>query len=134
MDREKDSAMLLDEEIAAEIENLARLTPGSKEHTAAVESLNKLYVLSLEETRGTRELRKISEQSAMDEREYQRKVNEEKSNKVARVVGWVLDVLGIVAPLVSYGAWINKGLKFEESGSFCSTTFRNLIGKIRPGK
>lgn len=40
----------------------------------------------------------------------------------------------LVLPLVFYGIWMNRGFKFEESGSFTSTTFKNLLNRFRPTK
>lgn len=40
----------------------------------------------------------------------------------------------LVLPLVFYGIWMNKGFKFEETGSFTSTTFKNLLNRFRPTK
>lgn len=40
----------------------------------------------------------------------------------------------IVLPLVFYAAWMRKGFKFEETGTFTSTTFRGLFGKFKPTK
>lgn len=40
----------------------------------------------------------------------------------------------LVLPLVFYGIWMNRGFKFEETGSFTSTTFKNLLNRFRPTK
>ena len=45
-----------------------------------------------------------------------------------------MDIAGLVLPLVFYGIWMNKGFKFEETGSFTSTTFKNLLNRFRPTK
>lgn len=44
---------LLEEEIKAEIENLSSLEAGSQQHSAAVESLAKLYKLKIEEDKSS---------------------------------------------------------------------------------
>ena len=44
------------------------------------------------------------------------------------------EIAGVVLPLVFYGYWMNKGLKFEETGSFTSDTFRGLIRWFKPVK
>ena len=40
----------------------------------------------------------------------------------------------IVLPLVFYATWMRKGFKFEETGTFTSTTFRGLFNRFRPTK
>lgn len=45
-----------------------------------------------------------------------------------------IDVLAVVAPLVFYGIWMNRGLEFEKEGSFTSSTFKGLFGKFKPTK
>lgn len=46
----------------------------------------------------------------------------------------VIEIGGIIVPIVFYHSWIQEGLRFEQNGSFCSSTFRTLLGKIKPGK
>jgi hypothetical protein len=40
----------------------------------------------------------------------------------------------LVLPLMFYGIWMRRGFKFEESGVYSSTTFRNLFSRFRPTK
>ncbi len=40
----------------------------------------------------------------------------------------------LVLPLMFYGIWMNRGFKFEETGSFTSTTFKNLLNRFKPTK
>lgn len=60
--------------------------------------------------------------------------SEKKDKKVERILKTGLDVMGIVVPVAFYSLWMNKGFKFEETGSYSSTTFRNLIGNFKPKK
>ena len=45
-----------------------------------------------------------------------------------------LETAGLVLPLIFYGIWMRKGFKFEETGTFTSTTFRGLFNRFRPTK
>ena len=38
----------------------------------------------------------------------------------------------LVLPLVFYGVWMSRGLKFEETGTFTSQTFKNLFNLFKP--
>ena len=129
---------LLNEEIAEEIQALSTLTSGSKEKSTAIDDLTKLYKLRIEENK--------SEWDA-DEK-YNRRVLEDESNvrddevKRVQIAEQVKDRyfrLGIAAaelmiPLMFYGVWMKKGFKFEETGTYTSTTFRGLFNRFRPTK
>lgn len=45
-----------------------------------------------------------------------------------------VDIMGIALPLVFYGIWMCKGFKFEETGTYTSTTFKNLFSRFRATK
>lgn len=129
---------LLSEEIAEEIQALSTLEAGSKEKSTAIEDLTKLYKLRIEENK--------SEWEA-DEK-YNRRVMEDEANarddelKQIQIAEQVKDRyfrLGIAAaelmiPLMFYGVWMKKGFKFEETGTYTSTTFRGLFNRFRPTK
>lgn len=129
---------LLSEEIAEEIQALSVLEAGSKEKSTAIDDLTKLYKLRIEENK--------SEWEA-DEK-YNRRVMEDEANtrddelKQIQIAEQVKDRyfrLGIAAaelmiPLMFYGIWMKKGFKFEETGTYTSTTFRGLFNRFRPTK
>lgn len=135
---EEDIKKLLSEEIASEIQALSVLESGSKEKSTAIDDLTKLYKLRIEENK--------SEWDA-DER-YNRRVMEDESNvrdnevKQIQIAEQIKDRyfrVGIAAaelmiPLVFYGIWMKKGFKFEETGTYTSTTFRGLFNRFRPTK
>jgi len=99
---------LLGEEIKSEIRDLSSL-PSGKEKSTAIEDLVKLYKLRIEETRN---------ESDIQFKKYQLGV----------------EIASIVLPLIFYGIWMRKGFKFEETGTFTSTTFRGLFNRFRPTK
>lgn len=57
-----------------------------------------------------------------------------KDSKIWNAAKTGIEVVGVIAPLVFYGIWMNRGLQFEEEGSFTSQTFKGLIGKFKPNK
>lgn len=67
---------------------------------------------------------------------YKAKIDEDKikSDKFDHVLKVGVEVAGIVIPIAFYGVWMAKGFKYEETGSFSSTTFRNLISNFKPKK
>jgi hypothetical protein len=138
MSEKKEVRELLEEEIKKEIEELGNFEQGSKEHTAAVENLAKLYRLKIEETKNDWEIdekynRRIMDQES-SERDEQLKKTQSDEQRRERYFRWGIDVAGIVLPLMFYGTWMRKGFKFEETGTFTSTTFRGLFNCFKPGK
>lgn len=135
---EKTIDELLNEEIADEIKALSELEAGSDEKSAAIEDLTKLYKLRIEENK--------SSWDADDK--YNRRIMDEKSNdkddeiKQKQLEEQVKDryfKVGIAAaelmiPLMFYGIWMNRGFKFEETGTITSSTFKGLINRFRPTK
>lgn len=108
---------LLNEEIKSEIQNLSSLPPG-KEKSNAVEDLVKLYKLRIEETK--------------NESDKQFKKAQLKEQHRDRYFKLGVEAAAIILPLIFYGIWLRRGFKFEETGTFTSTTFRNLFNRFKP--
>lgn len=127
----EENRSLLEEEIRTEIERLAALESGSQEHASAVDSLTKLYKLKLEE-----------DKNAIENAEKIETIKNDKDFKHVQIAEAVKDRyirIGIAAaelilPMVFYGIWMRRGFKFEENGTFTSTTFRGLFSRFRPTK
>lgn len=120
MDKKKTNLELLNEAIGSQIENLKNIEPGSDDHVKATESLSKLYKLKIEEEKSLVELDVKKEQYKKENR-----------NSILKMG---IDTAGIVLPLAFYANWMNKGFKFEETGTFTSTTFRGLFQKFKTTK
>lgn len=125
---------LLREEIESEIVNLGNLTPGSDEHSNAVESLVKLYKLKIDETKNEQDYLEKRKETAIAESEHTLKTNQLSEQVKDRYFRVGLEAAGIVLPLVFYAVWMHKGFKFEETGTFTSTTFRGLFQKFKTTK
>lgn len=115
---------LMDEEIKSQIEDISSLETGSDEKIKATESLSKLYKLRIDDKRLDNEQYKAMEESYTQLTE-QRKERWFKAGIAAAEIG---------IPLIFYGIWMRRGLKFEETGTFTSQTFRGLINRFRPTK
>ena len=126
----------LDEEILNELQDLGNLDPGSEEHSRAIDSLTKLYKIKIEEVNNAWDNDEKYNRRLMDDRHHE---SEEKLKKDQlaeqikdRYFRLGIEVAGIVLPLIFYAAWMRRGFKFEESGTFTSTTFKGLFQKFRP--
>ena len=147
---------LLNEEMAAEIQALSSLGSGSEEKSKAIEDLAKLYRLRIEETKSEldaedkRSRRTLESEASVRENEIKKSQLDEQIKadvqdeqyKRSQLDEQVKDRyfrLGIAAaelliPLMFYGIWMRKGFKFEETGTYTSTTFRGLFNRFRPTK
>ena len=97
----------------------------------AVEAIEKLYKLKIEERKVEGEL---YEKQKTRENEEDVKNKELREKRIDRWVNGAITVASTAASLVFYGIWMNKGFKFEETGSFTSTTFKGLFNRFRPMK
>lgn len=122
---------MLEEEIKSEIINLSNLTPGSTEHREAVDNLAKLYKLKIEEAKNERELIESAKAREVDVLLRQEQMREQAKDRYFRIC---IETAGLILPLVFYASWMKKGFKFEETGTFTSTTFRGLFNRFRPSK
>ena len=120
-------SILLDGMIEEELNNVKTLQPGTKEKTDAIEDLNQLYKLRIEEA-------KIEQERAHNNRDIElRRVQLESQAKDRRVnVG--LQIGLSMASLVAYDLWYRRGLKFEETGVIRSPWIRNLVSRMFPKK
>lgn len=145
---------LLDGTIKTGIRELKQLSPGSDEKTAAIQELATMHRLRIEEIKAEIEANEKRERRAMDseqrkaelalkERELDSKdadrAREEAfqerqilDQKIERYVRTGVDVAKLVLPIVFYGIWLKKGFKFEETGVYSSTTFKNLFNHFKP--
>lgn len=122
---------LLGEEIKEEIQNLSTLEPGSKEKSTAIEDLAKLYRLRIEELKNEGDL---SEKYYSREYEEQLKKDQLSEQVKDRYFRLGVEAAGIVLPMIFYAVWMRRGFRFEETGTYTSTTFRGLFNRFKPTK
>lgn len=147
---------LLSEEIKTQIQDLSKLNPGSAEKSKAVDDLATLYKLKIDETKmeldfdekqARRKMDKenrlkddaLKEQQLKDENSVHERDELIRKEQLAEQVKDRYIRLGIAAaeiilPLIFYSKWMKKGFKFEETGTFTSTTFRGLFNRFKPTK
>jgi hypothetical protein len=122
---------LLEEEIKAEIRDLSTLEPGSKEKSTAIEDLAKLYKLRIEETKNEWDFNEKYESRDSDIQFKKDQLEEQVKDRYFR---FGVEVAGIILPLIFYAIWMKRGFKFEETGTYTSTTFRGLFNRFKPTK
>lgn len=122
---------MLEEEIRNEIENLSFLSAGSEEHTTAVENLAKLYRLKLDEDKTSMEYLEKTQNCESDKGFKCAQLEEAVKDRYVRIG---IAVAELVLPLMFYAVWMRRGFKFEENGTYTSTTFRGLFSRFKPTK
>ncbi len=122
---------LLEEEIKAEIRDLSTLEPGSKEKSTAIEDLAKLYKLRIEETKNEWDFTEKYESRNSD---IQFKKDQLEEQVKDRYFKFGVEVASIILPLIFYAAWMKRGFRFEETGTYTSTTFRSLFNRFKTTK
>lgn len=119
---------LMDEEIQSQIKDLASFQTGSKEKSVAIEDLAALYKLRIEEVKAEMDLDDKIDARDSEDRYRQEQLKERTKD---RYINLGIAAAGIVLPLIFNCVWMSKGFKFEESGTYTSTTFRNLFSRFR---
>ena len=122
---------LLEEEIKEEIRSLSELDSGSKEKSAAIDDLAKLYKLKIEDTKVDFDYGEKYEARASDEQFKRDQLSEQVKDRYFRLG---IEAAGILLPLMFYAIWMRRGFRFEETGTYTSTTFRGLFNRFKPTK
>lgn len=133
---------MLDDVIEKEIENLDSISSGDEAKSQAIRDLVQLHKLRIEEIKAQTEAADKQERREMDSakndadrsREEKAMKQQARENKIDRLVRTGVNVAELVLPLICYGVWMGKGFEFEKTGSFTSTTFKNLLNRFRPTK
>lgn len=125
------------------IEHMDTLDPESEEYKECSNTAVKMYNSWIEGAKAGMEYadREAQRQHEIEVKKIEERINDIKVKQQQRqhitevAVSAGVGLLGTVISLFAYGRMFNRGLKFEETGTFTSTTMRNLLGKFKfPGK
>lgn len=140
---------LLDDVIETEIRNLKQFSSDDEGKVDAIRDLAALHKLRIEEIKAQTDAEEKAQRREMDSEQRKAELiskdtdrtQDEKlqacqlrEQKIDRYVRVGVAAVELMAPLVFYGIWMKRGFKFEESGVYSSTTFRNLFSRFRPTK
>lgn len=140
---------LLDDVIETEIANLKILPCGDENRDKAIRDLVALHKLRIEEIKAQADVEEKCERRVMDSEQHKAELagknadrtREEafqerqlREQKIDRYVRTGVAAAELVLPLVFYGIWMGRGFKFEETGVYASTTFKNLFNRFKPTK
>lgn len=117
----------IENEIERLLGELTKIDPVSDDYKDITTRISDLYETLNKESELTLSKDKLEIDSLQKQQEL-------KHSKVWNGVKTGVEIVGVVAPLMFYGIWMNRGLEFEKEGSFTSTTFKGLLGKFKPTK
>jgi len=120
---------LLGEEIKTEIQKLSSLESGSKEKSTAIEDLATLYRLRIEETKNELDFDEKYDSRVSDQLLKKEQLDEQVKDRYFRLG---VEAASILLPMMFYAVWMRRGFKFEETGTYTSTTFRGLFNRFKP--
>ena len=145
---------LLDEVIEAEIAYVGSLSPEDEKKSKAIQHLADLHKLRIDEIKAKTDADEKRLRRAMDSKQHRAELTlkerqadgdeaaraNEEQFKQHQLNDQVLDryvkigvaTAELVLPLVFYGVWMKRGLKFEETGTFTSQTFKDLFNRFKP--
>ena len=120
---------LLGEEIKTEIQKLSSLESGSKEKSTAIEDLATLYRLRIEETKNELDFDEKYDSRVSDQLLKKEQLDEQVRDRYFRLG---VEAASILLPMMFYAVWMRRGFRFEETGTYTSTTFRGLFNRFKP--
>ena len=132
---------LLDDVIKSELEKVKDSTMSPEEKRTMVEYLVKLNNIQTER----KEVKRKETELELKHLELEDKIEVQtddnaykevlmKREMLQTFVKGGIEVFGVVAPIMFYSAWMKRGLRFEETGTYTSQTFKGLFGKFKPTK
>ena len=141
---------LLNDEIEARFTELSELDSESEAYSDVLSNIKDLYKLRIEDRKlNIESLRNATEANLKDrqldnenkrnsleielkDRQLAQNADQLEKQSKDNYLKMGIEVAGMVLPLIFYASWMKKGLKFEETGAFTSTTFKGLISKFKP--
>ena len=135
-EKEQNVKDLLKEELVNEIQAISSMETGSEEQQRAVDNFSILYKLNLEQEKIDNDIDQREKQRDFEYAKEEQRIDEDRERKVEekknKYIQWGIDIASLVLPLSLYTKWLSKGFKFEQTGTFTSTTFRDLLKHIKP--
>lgn len=80
------------------------------------------------------EVHKNNSDSDLKKKELDINIRRDIEYRSDRIIKIVIDGMTIIVPIIFYNIWMNKGFRFEETGTYTSNTFKNLFNRFKPTK
>ena len=122
----------LEDAIKNSLEVAAQYSAGSNERKQAIEQIDTLYKLKMEEDKLEAEIEKAKEQGKLENAKLEAEKKKAKEQKILNWVNVGVQAGSTLVMIVAYNCWLNKGYRFEENGTIRSPHLRNLVSRILP--
>lgn len=131
---EKTTREYIDEQVIYLTQKLSDLKPGSEEHSALVQDIERLQKLNLKDSEIDTSWDTNTKEHELKEKELELKEKELESNRRFRWVefagGTAVGVLAIAVPAIVYSHLTDEVLEFEETGSIGSKAANSVLNMI----
>lgn len=124
----------IEKEIERLLEEMSVVDVNSDDYEALISRLNNLYSTLHKEGELINNKDKNELEYHNEKETIEFKIKELRNTNLWSGLKTSVELVSVIAPLVFYGVWMNRGLEFEKEGSFTATTFKGLIGKFKPTK
>lgn len=124
----------LNELIQKELVKMDGMSIGTEEYETASQSLERLYKLALQDARQQAEYVDQMNRDDIERKKYEldkdHKTAELREQCKSNYMQLGLSAATALATMWFYNVWMKKGFQFEETGTFTSTTLREIRNKI----
>lgn len=116
----------LNKELERELGELEGLELGSDQMQKAAATIEMMHKLRMNEVNSDRDLEVKKAELEAKEKELALETKKAKDAKVIAFVGSGITLGTFAIKLVNDNLWMEKGFKFEETGTFCSKVFGEI--------
>ena len=118
---------MMDKELKRRFEDLENMTTGSDEQGKATDNIVKLYKLRMDENEQKASKEADEDKLQMEKRKYELEVAKADDDRRIRILTVVTGVGTTMLGFALGGHFYNKGFKFEETGTICSSTLKTIM-------
>lgn len=122
---------MMDKELRRRFEDLENLKTGSDEQSKATDNIVKLYKLRMDENEQNVSKEADEDKLLLEKSKLELEAEKAKDDKLIRILTTVTSVGISIAGFAVGSHWYDKGFKFEETGTICSSTFKGLMKDFR---
>lgn len=121
----------LEDEILAEFDDLRGLKPGTDDHARLSGDICNMCKIYIEMEKMDNDLVEKENRRTIEE---ETRLNELKERRKEKIMDICKDIGIAGGTLACYAVLFGLGIKFEESGTFRSKMFTNLLNKLKPSQ
>ena len=122
---------MMDKELKRRFEDLENMTTGSDEQGKATDNIVKLYKLRMDENEANVSKEADEDKLELEKHKLELEIAKADDDKFIRILTVATGIGTTVLGFVVGGHFYNKGFKFEETGTICSSTLKSIMKDCR---